>query len=664
MADDRQTPFDAQWLIELGRVTELTPSPDGSWAAVAVSRLDEKKSAYVSDLWRVPLRGDGRPTRLTWGDHHDRAPRFRRDGALAFLSNRKVDAEDEGKAAQIWLFPPGGGEPVPLTEEPLGVLDFKLASGGDRLVVIAPVAPGVPFEEQRSFARRREHSGPSMMRFRRFPVRHWDSWVEPFAPHVIAYDEQGRKRRDLTPEADREHRNPEWDLAPDGSVVAVTHEVPSTADRFYDRHLRIIDTVTAEGRDAGKEAGTQLMSPCFSPDGARLACAREERSMEHGPRVRLFVLEVNSGQGRVVAKDWDRWPTPHGWTTGGASVLATADDAGQTPVFRVTVASGEVTRLTAEELGGAHGGLVTVPRDNAVVGVRSSLEHPPEPFRLELAPGATPQRLTRLSGFTPEEGARWIHHESHTLPAEDGATIQYHVVKPASADGPLPALLWIHGGPMSQYTDAWHWRWNAFVAASAGYAVVLCNPRGSTGFGQGYIDAIWGNRWGEACYDDLMDIADAVAERADVDGERMAAMGASFGGYMINWIGAHTDRFKCLVAHASIFDMSAFYGVTDHPAWFGLSLGTTPHEDPEGFDRYSPHRQVRHWKTPTLVVHGERDYRVPVGEALALFEALHFHGVEAELVVFPDEGHWVRKPQNARAWYETILEYADRYLKR
>jgi len=212
--------------------------------------------------------------------------------------------------------------------------------------------------------------------------------------------------------------------------------------------------------------------------------------------------------------------------------------------------------------------------------------------------------------------------------------------------------------------DGWHWRWNPLLLAAQGYAVALPNARGSSGFGQAFVQAIWGNVWGDQCYRDLMAVTDALALRPDIDGGRAAAMGGSFGGYMVNWIGTQTDRFRCLVSHAGIVTMAAFTGVTDHPPdWYLEMGGEDPYRDPLRFDRFAPMRHVLQWRTPTLITHGERDYRCPIGEALALFEALQYHGVASELLVFPDENHWIVKPHNIVAWYQAALEFLSKYLR-
>ena len=279
---------------------------------------------------------------------------------------------------------------------------------------------------------------------------------------------------------------------------------------------------------------------------------------------------------------------------------------------------------------------------------------------MKLLPESEPALVTRLSGFA--EGEAEMRIERMKVPSTDGAPIDVFVACPPSA-ARAPMLLWIHGGPVSAFADAWHWRWNPLPFTRAGYAVVLPNPRGSTGYGQAFIEGIWKNSWGAQCYEDVLAVADAVAARPDVDGTRTAAMGGSFGGYMVNWIGGHTDRFVALVSHAGIFDRDSLGGVSDYGVWFSDSFGVTVDEDREAFERFSPHRFVTKWKTPTLVLHGERDYRVPIGEALTLFEALQRNGVPSELVVFPDENHWILKPRNVIAWYEHVLRFLDAQVR-
>ena len=644
--DSGMAVFDATALTRLRRVGAIDPSPDGSWLAVSVQRLGDD-DAYVSDLWRVSARG-GDARALTDGASKDTQPRFGAAG-LYFLSDRAG-----GERAQIWLLPAGGGDPVQVTDEPLGVTAFVVA--GETIVLLAEVIAGVPLAEQRARAEDRAKHGPSAIRYRELPVRHWDHWRPDTGLHAILHRDGARV--DLTPDAEHELRNPPhdpaFDLSPDGARVALAWSRLS-ADRNFDAHVRVIETGTGAAIDLGIESDTSIGELRFAPDGRRIAATRPVRRRGKADVTRLWIYEPDRAPRRV--HDWDAAPRLQSWTRDGSALLVTADDDFATPVFRVDATSGEVARVTGD--GGVHDHVHELP-DGRIAGVRSTITHPPEPFACD-GSGA-PQLLASISGLSPEAGRAIARVERRDTPGAGGTPIGWLYVRPASGDNHA-ALLWIHGGPIGQHVDGWHWRWNALVAAGAGYAVALPNPRGSTGRGQDFMDGVQDNRWGADCYDDLMAVADALAREPAVDPARVVAMGGSFGGYMANWIGTQTDRFRAIVTHASIFGMASFHGTTDYPAWFALEMGTTPYADAAAFARYSPQAHVGAWKTPTLILHGEKDYRVPISEGLMLFEALRLHGVDAEMVVFPDENHWIQKPRNIRAWYGAWMEFLARKLE-
>ena len=625
--------------VQIPRVSAAVLSPDGAWLAVAVKRLDADGARTVSDLWRVPTDGSD-PAALTAGDCSDSAPCFRDDGALGFLSSRAPEDSEEDKAphAQVWLWTEAGL--TQLTDEPLGVSSF--AFDGERLVMCLPVLPGVPPEEQRERAADRKKNGPSVLHYTAMPVRHWDHWRQPTRAHLVVRD--GERRRDLTPQADGALHEATWDVRAGKAVITAAI---AAADRLDDTALWVLDLATGSRTVLPARPGVNLTSPRLSPDGSEIAAARSERTPgRHGP-IRLVVFDA-AGEERVLADDWDRWPEPVGWR--GREIVVSVREGGTTSLFTVHADTGARAPLS---LGGSHDGVSV--QGESIVGLQHSFLHPHQPFVL---PPSGP--LRRLPLHAPPELDVVV--ESHTVTSTDGAAVQGFILRPRQADGPLPGLLWVHGGPVSHWADWWHWRWNAAFFAAAGYAVALPNPRGSTGFGQDFVEGIWNNEWGGQCTEDLLAFCDAFAARADVDSSRIAAMGASFGGYTMNWLGGRTDRFSCIICHAGIFDFRSFYGVTDYPAYWGLQFGCDPYSDPEGHSRYSPINHLPDWRSPTLIIHGEKDYRCPIDQALSLFEGLQRHGVPSELVIFPDEGHWIMQPRNVVAWHQICLDYLQAQL--
>ncbi|MCC6623590.1 MAG: S9 family peptidase [Deltaproteobacteria bacterium] len=655
--------FSIDDFVSLRRVGALAVHPDETWAAVVVERLDADRGRYVSDLWRVSLVDPAaRPERLTRGHHRDKAPAFAADGTLCFLSDRAPEearkGEDE-KRLQVWALG-AHGEPRQLSDEPLGVTELRV--GGATIAAMTRALPGKPRDTWREAQADRKKHGPSALTWTTMPVRFWDHWLGPTEPRLVVWDLAALPAegplpagRELTTDGEgRALHEASWDLSADGLTLAVTWAKKNPSDRIDDTALVLIDLATGARTTIGEAPGVVHGALALAPDGAHVVASRYTR----GPRgygARSLWCYDRIGAARELTGDWDRWPVPRAFTPDGAAVIATVEDEGRVRLARVTL-SGE-RALLGPARGSWHDIAVTA---RGVVGPRSAIDHPPEVFTLAWG-DSEPVACAALSGFRPEAAPVTVVDRRFAV---DGREIQAWVVEPGIETGapPTRTLFWIHGGPVAAWLDQWHWRWSPTLAAAHGYRAVLPNPAGSTGFGLAWVDDVWGNTWGARCYADLMGVVDRL-EQEGVPARDTVVMGGSFGGYMTNWIGGRTDRFRALVTHASLFHLSTFHLATDVPAWWELMLGGTMWSDPalHDADLYSPSRQIDRWRTPTLILHGEKDYRVPITEGLMLFEALQRRGVPSELVVFPDEHHWILKPQNVAAWYRAVFAFLDRH---
>ncbi|MEM1418073.1 MAG: prolyl oligopeptidase family serine peptidase, partial [Myxococcota bacterium] len=630
--------------------------------AVEVARAGDD-GRFRSRLWRVPTAG-GPARPLTLSDHDDTAPAFLEDGTLLFLSRRAAHGAEAGERAQVFALAPMA-EAIALTDAPLGVLAFRargtLAAGV--LVTREPVLPGVPTKKQREVMAERAEKGPSALHYTRVPVRYWDHWLPEAAPHYVARrleDGATGRPKDLTPKADREHRLAEaFDLDAAGKRLAcVREEAEPGPDRLSETVVDVIDVRTGRVRASlGGKARRSHADVRFLPSGGGVVAVQDQRSARSHPRRQLARYDLDGTETRLAAR-WDRRGAIEGFVAD--RLVVSADDAGATRLFSVPLEKrGKVELLSAGA--GSMDRLAVLP-DGDLAGVYSDLRTPPRPF--VLTPGeapAAPTLLADLAGVSEDDAKALsaLDTRSVHVPGAGGTPIQSWLASVPNAR-PQRGLFWIHGGPVSAWNDVWHWRWNAAVAAHAGYVVAMPNPRGSTGFGEEFIGGIWGNTWGGDCARDLMKVADAFEARPEVDASRVAAMGGSFGGYMSNFLGGTTDRFRAIVTHASLYDLRAFSGTTDVSAFFQAQNASTAWKG--DVDRHSPHARMARWKTPTLVVHGDLDYRVPITEALALFDALQLHGVDSELLVFPDENHWIQKPRNIAAWYEGVLAFLAKHL--
>jgi dipeptidyl aminopeptidase/acylaminoacyl peptidase len=372
----------------------------------------------------------------------------------------------------------------------------------------------------------------------------------------------------------------------------------------------------------------------------------------------LWLIDLATGAGRDLTPALDLWPHDPVWAPDSSAVYFSADRAGALAVLRVALDGGESELLSGE---GAWSDICLQPDGDGLFAIRSAYDRPPHLVQLSTAEGSPTARS--IPTFT-DLGELHLPARVERLrtTAGDGVEIESWLVMPgnASADRPAPLVVWVHGGPLSSW-NVWHWRWNPQLLANAGYAVLLPDPGLSTGYGQRMIERGWG-RWHEEPYTDVIAAVDDALGRPDLDADRTALMGGSFGGYMANWVAGSTDRFRAIVTHASLWELRGFHGTTDFGTWWEREFGD-PYVDDSPYQAASPHRLIANIRTPLLVIHGEQDHRVPISEALRLWTDLARHGVEAKFLYYPDENHWILKPQNARLWFETVIGFLDHYVR-
>ncbi|HSK23502.1 MAG TPA: S9 family peptidase [Egicoccus sp.] len=676
------TPFELDTFLRQPRLSGLALSPDGRRLVVGVATEAPDGKRYRTALWLLDPEGGAPPRQLTRSAPGESGAAFAPDGTLLFVSARPdPDAKPDGEPVPaLWALPPDGGEARLVAAPPGGVTAVSVARDSGDVLLTSSIHPGAAtFGEDRDRAKARDEAGVTAQLFDDYPIRYWDHYLGPREPGrwFIPADRLAPATAPAVPAPASDDdtaeapavdeprllvrgaplQNAEGELSPDGSRLVVSWR-PSGEHR--DRRspedlatdLVVVDVATGERRTLVAD-GRFWSSPKVSPDGTRVvAQVMDVGAPDRASRTGLALVDLDSGAVRDLAADLDLWPGAAQWLPDGDAIVFEADEAGLRPVFRLDLDTDEVTRLSAD---GAHTE-TTVSRDgSAVYAMRATVGSPPRPVRY--ATDTADQQPTVVASPVGDEPA--VRVERITATADDGVEVGSWLVLPAEADGPVPLVVFIHGGPLGSWNN-WSWRWNPPVLAANGYAVLLPDPALSTGYGQDFIARGWGT-WGERPYTDLMAAVDAAEAHEAVDETRTAAMGGSFGGYMANWVAGHTDRFRCIVTHASLWTLEAFHGTTDLGLLWEREFGDA-YGDRARYRDNSPQRHVGNITTPMLVIHGELDYRVPIGEGLTLWTDLSRNGVDAKFLYFPDENHWVLKPQNARLWYQTVLAYLAEHL--
>jgi dipeptidyl aminopeptidase/acylaminoacyl peptidase len=661
-AEKRAITFDD--LVGMQRVSGAQVSRDGKWVAYTLTAPNLEANRNESNIWMVSATG-GAPVQLTRSGH-DLSPQWSPDGkTIAFLSSR-------AGSSQVYLLSTEGGEPAPLTHLSTGADLVKWSPDGKLLAFTSSVYPDCKDDSCNS-ARdaEREKNKVKARIYDHLLFRHWTHWNEGKRSHLFVVPADGSTApRDLTAGADYdvppdERGGPE-DIAfsPDGKEICFTavtdkmEAISTNGDLFLvavsgGEPKRI--TTTNPGFDG---------NPVYSPDGRFIAYHAQFTPEYESDRWRVMLYNRQTHNQENLTERFDRSAMNLAWSADSKTLYFAAEDRAQVAVYSMAAATGAEPKAILTD--GANGSVSFSGDGRTMVFTRTTLTMPAEIF----------------AASSDGSGVRQItHHNDARLAALDlnppetfwfdgaeGAKVEGMLVRPPHFDASkkYPMLLLIHGGPQNMWTNAWSYRWNPEVFAAPGYVAVMINPRGSTGYGQRFTDEIRDD-WGGRAYQDLMKGVDyVVGKYSFVDGMRMAAAGGSFGGYMANWMATHTDRFKAFISHAGIFDKMAMYGSTEE-LWFEEhDMAGTPWTNPESYSKWSPltyAAELGKYKTPTLVICGERDFRVPYTQSIEFFTALQRQGVPSELVVYPDEGHWILKPQNSQLWHKTFLDWLATYLK-
>ena len=666
-------------MMAMKRLGETAVSPDGRWLAYSVTSVNLGENKKSAELWLQKVEG-GEPFKIAVTQPGDSGLQFSPDGrSVLFLSGR------EG-GQQIWLasFDSATGataDPKKLTAISTEAGDALWSPAGNTIVFTSSVYPDCPAISSADFVTgnrcnadrdaEAEANPVKAQIFTHLLYKHWDHFTGAKRSHLFLLEVASRKVRDLTP--NDPHDVPPFSLeggggfaiSPDGRELAFTENldpepaISTNADIFTldlaNEAAKPVKISTAKGGD---------FNPAYSPDGKYIAWRSQERASYESDQFRLFVYDRTAKTVKNLLPKFENWVDEFAWAQDSASLYVVSGTKGTSPIFSASL-DGKIQPISGTETG-EYSSLLPL-EDRRLIAIKMTVASPSEIVLLTRT-AETP--LTHLNDALLSQ-LDLPKMQDYWFTAADGTKLQGFVIPPPNFDAKkkYPVKFLIHGGPQGAWGDAWSYRWNAELFAANGYVVVMVNPRGSTGYGQKVVDGVNGD-WGGKPFSDLMlGLDEAEKKFPFIDKDRECALGASYGGYMANWILGHTNRFKCIVTHDGMFDPESAYGTTEE-LWFNEwefkgkpwdYYGKPDSENP--YRRWSPALSAKNFKTPTLVVHGQLDYRLDVSEGYQLFTTLQRLKVPSKMLYFPDEGHWVLKPQNSRLWYKTVNDWVDEWTK-
>ncbi|MGI9086368.1 MAG: prolyl oligopeptidase family serine peptidase [Chthoniobacterales bacterium] len=662
-------PFTFEEMMKLKRIGDFAPSPDGKWVVFSAQDVDLEANTKKSHLWIVPAAG-GEGRRLNLTENEEERPRFSPDGKRLIWTSKATDP------TQIWMsnFTPdsGGldGQPHQVTNISTGADGAIWSPDGKNIVCVSSVYPDCK-DDACNQKRDQEHEKSKVKAkiFTHLLFRHWTTFTDFKRSHlfVVSADSNASKpneSRDLTP---GDHDVPPFNLggqdmyaiSPDGQELAYTCNLDEVEATSKNNEIFLVPIAGGAPKKISTSPGSDT-TPLFSPDGKQVAWLSMARAGFEADKQALILYQRDSGQMRNATAKWDRSLGSFAWAPDSKAIYISAEDHGESPIYSLSLAEGaqptELARLYA-------GDLVFGDKGHLFFS-RMSIAAPNEIWAMDVSDArkGTAHAVTQANDALLSQIAMQPL-ESFNFKGAANAPVQGFLVKPPDFDSSkkYPVKFLIHGGPQGAWGDDWSYRWNPELFAANGYVVIMINPHGSTGYGQAFTDEVSGD-WGGQPYEDLMKGLDFAEKTFPfIDKKREAALGASYGGYMVNWIEGHTDRFMCIVSHDGVFNTETAFGTTEE-LWFPLwEFKGPPWKTRELYRRFSPHLFAEKFKTPMLVVHGQLDYRLDVSQGFDLFTTLQEMKVPSKMLYFPDEGHWVLKPQNARLWYQTVNDWVDQW---